>query len=128
MERLAEALGKHLRSPHGGGGAWPEDAAAGRGENAVCGDRVEIGLSVAAGRVERAVFRAQGCSATLAVASVACEGLEGRPLGAFTSRELAAGVEALGGLPPNRRHAMEVVSRALDAALALARQHCHPET
>jgi nitrogen fixation NifU-like protein len=125
MGALPEPLQKHLQTPHGGGDP-PAGDLVGRGENQVCGDVVEVALEVAGGLVVRAGFSARGCSATLAVASVACEGIEGRALAAAGELDLARRIEELGGLPPVRRHALEVVSRALERALALARERCHP--
>jgi nitrogen fixation protein NifU and related proteins len=123
---LPEPLQKHLQAPHGGG-APPPGELVGRGENQVCGDLVEIALEVTGDVVTRAGFLARGCSATLAVASVACEAIEGHTLASGDAPDLARRIEDLGGLPPARSHAVDVVARALDRALALARARCHPE-
>jgi NifU-like protein involved in Fe-S cluster formation len=123
VQPLAPGLRKFLRdATHGG--ALPGEAAS--AENQACGDRVELALALAGERIDRAGFRGSGCSATLAVAELACDRVEGRTLAEAASLDLEAEVESLGGLPPTRRPALDVVSRALSAALALARGRCHP--
>ncbi len=62
-----EAL-RHLEQPTGGGSLLDADALGSSGA-AACGDVVRVGLSLRAGRVHSASFRAFGCGAALAAAS-----------------------------------------------------------
>lgn len=126
MSALPEPLESHRKRLERAG-QLPEGAAVGAGENQACGDYAELGLGLREERIERAGFRARGCSATLALSAYVCAELEGRTLGEARAFDLHARVTAMGGLPPNRNHAVELVSRALDRALAQAARHCHPE-
>jgi NifU-like protein involved in Fe-S cluster formation len=123
VQPLAPDLRKFLLDARHGGSLPGEAAAA---DNQACGDHVEIALALAGEGIERAGFRGSGCSAMLAIAELACARVEGRSLDDAAAFDLPLEVESLGGLPPTRRHALDVVSRALAGALALARGRCHP--
>lgn len=123
MRPLAPGLRKFLLDPVHGGELPAEPAVA---DNLACGDHVEIALALDGERVARAGFRGSGCGAMLALAELACARVEGRSLAEVAGLDLSAEVERLGGLGPTRRHALEVVARALAGALALARERCHP--
>ena len=75
---------------------------------------VELYVKLEGGRVGRATFRTFGCSACIAVSSVATELLIGRD-SAPTADELDA---ALGGLPVDKRYCAELVAEAARRALA----------
>ena len=88
----------------------------GKAENPASGADLEIYLKIVEGdRIERATFRAYGCTATIAAGSVATELLPGRTLSddALTRDELET---ALGGLPPARKHAYRLVTDAVKSA------------
>jgi NifU-like protein involved in Fe-S cluster formation len=63
-------------------------------------------------------FRAEACSATLAVASLVCTALESATLEQASALDCESLIAAAGGLPPAKRHAGQVVARALAGALA----------
>ena len=90
----------------------------GRAENQACGDRLELGVWVGEGRVSQVRFRAEGCSATLAAASLVSTALDGATLEQANALDCAALIASAGGLPPAKRHAAQVVARALAGALA----------
>jgi len=117
MGALPPALQQHFQHPRGVGPAAPGDRL-GRSENLACGDWLELALACSEGRVEGATFQARGCSATIACASLVGTALAGLSLEQAREFDVAAAVEHAGGLPPTARHAIEVVSRALGAALA----------
>ncbi len=104
----------HFRNPRNVGRMEEADAC-GRAENPANGASLELYLSLEEGRVSRAAFRAQGCTATIAAGSMATELLPGRKLepGALSREELEA---ALGGLPATKKHATALVAQALAAA------------
>ena len=95
----------------------------GRGENAACGDRLELSLQVNGGQgtqgasIERAGYRAVGCSSLLASASLVCEHLPGLTLAQAGELDCAQFLAAAGGPPPRGAHAASVVARALAQAL-----------
>jgi NifU-like protein involved in Fe-S cluster formation len=112
---LPPALELAFRSPrHGGGLAAPD--AHGRAGNAACGDELELEFRLLDGRIVAAGFRVRGCSGLIACAELLCAELEGRESADALGYDLAARVAGLGGLPPARRHALEVCRRALEAA------------
>ena len=80
--------------------------------------RIEIALRIEGGVVRDARFRAIGCSATIAAASLATTLLIARPTAEAAALTAEALVAALGGLPPERLYAPELVIAALTAALA----------
>ena len=80
--------------------------------------RIEIALRIEEGVVRDARFRAIGCSATIAAASLATTLLIGRPTAEAAALTAAALVVALEGLPPERLYAPALVIEALAAALA----------
>lgn len=83
---------------------------------------IRISLRSAGGVVEEARFRAFGCSASIASASVATELLAGRSLEAaeqLAPEEIEA---ALGGLPDHKRHCARYAAEAARAAATAARE------
>ncbi len=80
--------------------------------------RIEIALRIEEGVVRDARFRAIGCSATIAAASLATTLLIGRPTAEAATLTAATLVVALDGLPPERLYAPALVIEALAAALA----------
>jgi len=80
--------------------------------------RIEIALRIEGGVVRDARFRAIGCSATIAAASLATTLLVGRPVAEVAALTADALVVALDGLPPERLYAPALVIEAVAAALA----------
>lgn len=115
MRALPPALEQFFRSPRHGG-AVPAPTRSGRASNAACGDELVLEFELVGGRIARAGFRARGCSGVIAVADVACEAVRGLSPAEALALDLAGTVAGLGGLPPARRHALEVVRRALEQA------------
>jgi nitrogen fixation NifU-like protein len=63
-----------------------------RGSNPRCGDEIEVGIDVEAGRLSRVRFRGRGCSVCIASASLMTEVVDGRGTG--EARALADGMRA----------------------------------
>lgn len=78
---------------------------------------IQVAIRARDGVVEEARFRAFGCSASIASASVATELLTGRSLPA--ALELHAGEieQVLGGLPPSKQHCAALAAAAACAAV-----------
>jgi nitrogen fixation NifU-like protein len=93
-------------------------SASGRAENRVCGDRLELFLSVEEGRIAAASWEASGCAAVRAAASLTTEAVLGRTPEEALELDVEGEVERAGGLPPTKAHAPRVVQRALREALA----------
>ena len=84
---------RHGRNPVHQRRLDPFDAAA-RGENPMCGDRVEVRLRLdAGGTVAEAAFEARGCAISVASADLMAEAAPGRTPAAL--RDLARDFEAM---------------------------------
>jgi tRNA-specific 2-thiouridylase len=109
----------HLTAPRGLGAltGWPHAGAAG---GAACGDLVRIAVRIDGDRIAEAGFDADGCGATRAAGSAVVELVEGELLldaARITADDVA---DALGGLIPAKRHAVELAADALHRALGAA--------
>jgi nitrogen fixation protein NifU and related proteins len=112
----------HFRNPRNAG-VMREPDGVGEEEFTECMDLARFYLRVRDGRVEEARFQAYGCGPTLAACSAGTEMAAGSTLEDLATVPPARIEAAVGGLPPERRHAALVVAGALRAAArdALAR-------
>lgn len=96
-----QVLLDHYRHPRNRGDLTGMDVIR-RGHNPRCGDEVEVGVNVNAGRVARILFRGRGCSICIASASMMTEVSAGRSLEeiAVTSRSLRRWFDAEAQEPP----------------------------
>ncbi len=78
-ELFREILLDHYRHPRHRGQVTPADAQE-HGHNPLCGDEVDISLRLRDGRLEAVGFEGQGCSISMASASMMAEEIEGRTL------------------------------------------------
>ena len=85
--------------------------------NPVYGNLVRVYLRLADGRVAAARFKAFGCSATIAAASMVTELATGASLADARAVDAPAVERALGGLPRDKRHCAAVAAGALQRAL-----------
>ena len=115
----SDRLVDHFRNPRNAGMMRNPDGV-GEDEYEGCGDLTRFYLRVMDGRVADARFQSYGCGPTLAASSAGTELAAGRSveeLLALTEEDVTA---AVGGLPPERQHAAQVVVGAIRAA---ARDH-----
>lgn len=112
-----------------------------RGTDALCGDDIQVWLSIEAGRIGRASWTGEACAITTAAASMLTEWLSGRPVDALS--EAAArftdllddpersdipefgdlnSLRAVGEFPSRRRNALLPWKTALRAVEQGARQ------
>ncbi len=96
----------------------------GESEYRECMDLARFYLRVREGRVVEARFQTYGCGPTIAASSAATELAAGRRLEDLAELPEARVLDAVGGLPDDRRHAAQVVALAMRAAArdALDRQ------
>ena len=112
-----EIILDHFQNPRNAG-ELPDANASAEASNPVCGDILRLSARVDSGYITQIQFKAQGCVAAIAAASVLTELLMGK------SREQARDVTALaistclGGLPPSTFHAAQL---CVDATSALIR-------
>jgi nitrogen fixation protein NifU and related proteins len=88
-----------------------------RVENPVCGDVLELAAMCDDSRFGAVRFKAKGCVASMAAASVCAEWITGRHFDEVAALRRAEVVHALGGLSAESMH---VSYLAVDAARALA--------
>lgn len=112
----SELLWEHYHSPFNNHRSAQAQLSA-RRVNPVCPDVVEFFLTLKDDRVEELSFVAEACPPVVAAASLLCQWAGGRTLqelAQLTEGELAGW---LGPLPPNKRHAVQLVFLALQALL-----------
>ncbi|HYP29775.1 MAG TPA: iron-sulfur cluster assembly scaffold protein [Blastocatellia bacterium] len=85
--------------------------------NEVCMDRIRLTVRVDGGRLSEAKVRAQGCPPTIAAASVLTELITGRPVSELQTLGRADITDALGHLPPAKKHCAALALEALREAL-----------
>ncbi len=78
-ELFREIILDHYRHPRHRGLVEPADVAT-HGHNPLCGDEVDITLRVREGQVEAVGFEGQGCSISMAAASMMSEEVQGKSL------------------------------------------------
>jgi nitrogen fixation NifU-like protein len=103
-------------------GELPEANAHGQSNYPKCGDHFQLHLRLEGGLITEAAFQAQACAPVVAMGSVGTQLLKG--LTAEQALQLSAFQldDALGGLPPAKRHAILLFLDALHQAL-----HSEPE-
>jgi len=78
-ELYQEVILDHSRRPRNFGPVPGANRSA-RGDNPLCGDRLDLTLAVRDGVVERAGFEGSGCAISVASASLMTEAVQGRPV------------------------------------------------
>jgi nitrogen fixation NifU-like protein len=78
-ELYREILLDHYRHPRHRGSLEAPTATA-HGHNPLCGDEVDLSLRLHGGELEQVAFDGQGCSISMASASMMAEEVAGRPL------------------------------------------------
>ena len=114
-EALQHYLGDGTRrgAPLSGG----YDGAAG---GAPCGDLVRISVAIENARIAASSFDVDGCATARAAAAAAAELIDGEPVLEAARVGAERVEEALGGVGPQGRHAVELAADALHRALATA--------
>jgi nitrogen fixation NifU-like protein len=91
-ELFREIILDHYRHPRHRGLVEPADVAT-HGYNPLCGDEVDISLRVREGQVEEVGFEGQGCSISMAAASMMSEEIQGKSLD--SARDLIGSFRAM---------------------------------
>ena len=112
----SEKVLEHFRNPRNVGACEDADGV-GRAENPVSGASIYLYLQIADGRISRATFQAQGCTATIASASVATELIQNQEIDSVVRISRGEIDRSLGGLPPARRHAAALAEEAARTAV-----------
>ena len=108
----------HGRNPRHGQRLASFDGQA-KGDNPMCGDRVQVFVRRDGGAVAEAGFEARGCEITVASADLMCEAVQGQP--AYHIRDMAARVAEMA-----RTGQCEACEAALDRLRPLSAVHAFP--
>jgi nitrogen fixation NifU-like protein len=108
----------HFRNPRNAGELQPP-AVLVEVSNPACGDTLRLSVRWDADRIAEAAFKVRGCVASIAAASALTERLPGRNRTDLTGITASHIDEALGGLPPESKHAAAL---CVDAVKALLRR------
>jgi nitrogen fixation NifU-like protein len=115
-ETYSDIVLDHAQNPRNEGTL--EDAnARGYNMNPVCGDVLALTLRIEDGRIARARFQTEGCTASVATSSILTEIVTGMSLeeaAELTHEDIA---DAVGGLPASKLHSASLVIAALRRAL-----------
>jgi len=98
----------------------------GRVGNPVCGDVMELYLKIKEKKTKKGIeqiivdakFKTFGCGAAIASSSMMTEMIKGKSIKEALKISNLAVAEALGGLPPIKRHCSILAKEALEKALA----------
>ena len=103
-------------------GSMKNPSGIGRVGNPVCGDVMELYLKITKDKkgedyIADAKFKTFGCGAAIASSSMMTEMIKGKTLKQAKKLTNLAVAEALGGLPPVKRHCSVLAREALQSAL-----------
>ena len=109
MNTISEKIRDHYRNPRNAGEL--EDAnASGQVENEACGDSMQLFARIEDGKIVQASCKTFGCAPAVAAGSVLTELLSEKALNEVGEFSPAYIEEALGGLPPMKRHAAQLAA------------------
>jgi nitrogen fixation NifU-like protein len=106
----------HLKNPRNKGEMENPDGI-GESQNPVCGDIMRLFIKVEGGRIADATFLSFGCSAAIASSSLTTEIIKGKTIEEvllISDKDIS---EALGGLPPSKKHCSMLAENAIKAAV-----------
>lgn len=86
--------------------------------NPVCGDILRLSVLWQDDVVRQVRYKARGCAASIAAGSALSEWMEGKTRAEVESLEASVLERALGGLPPESKHAAVLAIDAVAALLA----------
>jgi nitrogen fixation NifU-like protein len=115
-DAYTEIVLDHFKNPRNVGMLQDPDAL-GRVENPASGASIVLYLQIVDEVVSQATFQTQGCTATIAASSMLTEMAVGRKVEEAEAISRVEIEEALGGLPPTRRHAAALAEDAVRAAV-----------
>lgn len=108
---------EHFRNPQNVGTIENADGVGGVGD-ANCGDYLKIYLKVENGFIKDIKFKVHGCGAAIASSSMITVLAKGKPVMAAYAISEKDIMDALGGLPKEKRHCSVLGATALKKAIA----------
>jgi nitrogen fixation NifU-like protein len=106
-------------------GELPEANAHGKSSYPKCGDHFQLHLRLEGGLITEAAFQAQACAPVVAMGSVGTQLLKGLTPDQALKLSAFQLDDALGGLPPAKRHAILLFLDALHQALHTETEGSH---
>jgi len=107
---------EHFMNPHNVGVIENPDGY-GKVGNPVCGDLMEIFITVKDDRIDDIKFRTFGCGSAIAVSSMVTDMARGKTLEEAMKIGRKDVADELGGLPPQKMHCSNLGADALHAAI-----------
>ncbi len=117
MSEYSEIVLDHAKNPRNQG-PLADANARGYQMNPVCGDTLALSLRIEGGRITRAAFQTEGCTASVAASSIITEMVEGLTLEEAVDLTYDDVSAAVGGLPASKLHSAALVIDALRRAVA----------
>jgi len=112
----SEKVKEHFRNPRNVGEIENPDGI-GKAGNPVCGDIMELYISVQEGLITDAKFKTFGCGAAIATSSMVTEMVKNKTIEEALKISNRAVAEALDGLPPIKMHCSVLAEEALKNAI-----------
>ena len=109
---FSERLLDHFEHPRNAGELPGSDARV-QVENPICGDVLELSVSVAEQRIQQSRFRAKGCVPVMACSSMLAEMLEGLTITEAAKINAESFLAKCGPLPQSSGHAAEMAVEAI---------------
>ncbi len=106
----------HFMNPRNMGEIEDADAV-GEVGNPACGDVMKLYLKIEDNKIVDAKFKTFGCGAAIASSSITTELIKGKTVDEALKLSNEAVAEALGGLPPAKRHCSVLAEDALKNAI-----------
>jgi nitrogen fixation NifU-like protein len=106
----------HFMNPRNMGEIEDADAV-GEVGNPACGDVMKLYLKIVDNKIVDAKFKTFGCGAAIASSSITTELIKGKTVEEALKLSNEAVAEALGGLPPAKRHCSVLAEDALKVAI-----------
>ncbi len=121
MESYSDKVMDHFRNPRNVGVIDNADGI-GKEGNPMCGDIMELSISVKDETIVDAKFRTFGCGAAIATSSMITEMIKGKSIDDALKISNKAVAQALDGLPPKKMHCSVLAADALKKAVDDYRQ------
>jgi NifU-like protein involved in Fe-S cluster formation len=103
---------EHFEKPRNAG-ALPKPDALVSVENPVCGDVLELAITVEDHRIQQSRFRAHGCVPLIACSSMLAEMIQGLTLEEVASIDVSKLLRETGPLPQASRHVADMAIQAI---------------
>jgi len=115
-DAYSEKVLEHFRNPRNVGEIKNPDGI-GHVGNPTCGDIMELYIKVKDNVISDAKFKTFGCGAAIATSSMITELVKGKTIDEALKIGNDVVIEALGGLPPIKRHCSVLAEDALKSAI-----------